>query len=87
MAQNKFDYFTEMIFSLLLYNYSLKRLQLLKDSKNLILPSYSTIKGLILSTYMNHLIEQHNNFLMYVKNEFKLLVQKDTNYLYLLKLT
>ena len=27
---------------------------------------------------MNPLIKQHNDFLMYIKKEFKLLVQKDT---------
>ena len=42
---------------------------MLRDSKNIILPRNSK--------YMNPIIEQHN-FLMYIKNEFKLLVQKDT---------
>ena len=80
MTQNKFDYSTEMlIFSSLLYNCSPKGYRLLRDSKNIILPSYSTIKRLTLSTYMNPLIEQHdNNFLMYIKIKFKLVMQKDT---------
>ena len=80
MTQNKLDYSTEMmIFSSLLYNCSPKGYRLLRDSKNIILPSYSTIKRVTLSTNMNPLIEQHdNNFLMYIKNKFKLLVQKDT---------
>ena len=80
MTQNKLDYFTEMmIFSSLLYNCSPKVYRLLRDNKNIILPSYSTITRLILSTYMNPLIEQHdNNFLMYIKNKFKFLVQNDT---------
>ena len=66
-----------MIFSFLLYNCSLKGYRL-RDSKNIISPSYSTITRLNLSTYMNPLIEQHNNFLMYIKNKCKLLVQHDT---------
>ena len=73
-TQNKFDYSTEiMIFSSLLYNCSPKRYRLLRDRRNIILPNYSS-----LSTYINPLIEQHDNFLMYIKNRFKLLVQKDT---------
>ena len=79
MTQNKLDYSTEIIFSLLLYNCSPKGYRLLRDSKNIILPSYSTVKRLTLTTYMNPLIEQHDkNFLMYIKNKFKLLEQKDT---------
>ena len=78
MTQNKLDYSTEMIFSSLLYNCSPKGYRLLRDSKNIILPSYSTITRLTLSTYMNPLIEQHNNFLIYIKNKFKFLVQNDT---------
>ena len=79
MTQNKLDYSPEMmIFSSLLYTCSPKRYRLLKDSKNIILPSYSTITRLTLSTYMNPLIEQHNNFLMYIKNKFKFRVQNDT---------
>ena len=67
-----------MKFFSLLYNCSLKGYRLLRDSKNIILPSYSIIKSLT-STYMNPLIEQHdNNFLKYSKNRFKLQVQKDT---------
>ena len=75
MPQNKLDYSIEMM--ILLYNWSPKGYRLLKSSKNIILLSYSTIKRLTLSTYMNPLIEQHN-FLMYIKNELKLIVQKDT---------
>ena len=68
-----------MIFSSLLYNCSPKGYRLLRDRKNIILPSYSTITRLTLSIYMSPLIEQHdNNFLMYMKNKFKLLVQNDT---------
>ena len=68
-----------MIFSSLLYNCSPKEYRLLRDSKNIILPCYSTITRLTLSTYMNPLIEQHdNNFLIYMKNKFKFLVQGDT---------
>ena len=80
MTQNKFDYLTEMmIFSSLLYSCSLKGYRFLRDSKNIILPSYSTIKRLTLSTYVNPLIKQYdNNFLMYIKNKFNLLVQQDT---------
>ena len=80
MIQNKINSSTElMIFSSLLYNCSPKGYRLLRDSKNIILPSYSTITRLTLSTYMNPLIEQHdNNFLMYIKNKFKFLVQNDT---------
>ena len=43
MTQNKFDYSSEIIFSLLLYNCSPKVYILFRDSKNIILPSYSTI--------------------------------------------
>ena len=79
MTKNKFDYLKEMIFSSLLNNCSPKEYRLLRDSKNTILPSYSTIKWLTLSTYVNPLIEQHDsNFLLYIKNKFKLLVQHDT---------
>ena len=75
MTQNKFDYTIEMIFSSLFYNYSPKEYKLLRDSKNIILPKFSTIKRLILSIYTNPLIDQNdNNFLMCIKNEFKLLV-------------
>ena len=78
MTLNKFNYSTEiMIFSLLLYNCSPTGYRLLRDSKNVILPSYSTIRKLTLSTSMNPVVEQHNNFLMFIKNKFKLLVQKD----------
>ena len=77
MTQSKFDYSIEIIFSSLLYDCSPKGYRLLRDSKNIILPSYSTITRLTLSTYMNPLIEQHdNNFLMYIKNKFKLLVSR-----------
>ena len=79
MTQNKLDYSTEIIFSSLLYNCFPKRYRLLRDSKNIILLSNSTTKRLTLSAYMNPLIEQHDsNFLMYIKNKFKLLVEKDT---------
>ena len=67
-----------MIFSSLLYNCSPKGYRLLRDSKNIFLSSYSTITRLTLLTYMNPLIEQHNNFLLYIKNKFQLLVQNDT---------
>ena len=79
MTQNKLDYTTEMIiFSSLLYNCSPKWYRLLRDSKNIILPSNSTIIRLTLSTHMSPLIEQHdNNFIIYIKNKFKLLVQND----------
>ena len=77
MTQNKLDYSTEMIFSSLLYNCYPKGYKLLRGNKNIILPSHSTIKRLTLSTYMNPLVEEHdNNFLMYIKNKYKL--QKDT---------
>ena len=84
MTQNEFDYSTEMmIFTSMLYNCSPKGHRLLRDSKNIILPIYSTIKRLTLSTHMNPLIEQHdNNFLMYIKDKFKLLVLKDTTVSY-----
>ena len=52
MTQNKFDYLAVMIFSSLLYNSSPKRYRLLRDSKNIILPKYSSVKRLTLSTYM-----------------------------------
>ena len=80
MTLNKFDYSTEMmIFSSLLFNCSPKGDRLLRDSKNIILPSYSTITRLTLSTYMNPLIEQlDKNILMYIKNKFKFLQQGDT---------
>ena len=79
MTLNKFNYSTEMmIFSSLLYNCSPTGYRLLRDSKNVILQSYSTIRKRTLSTSMNPVVEQHNNnFLMYIKNKFKLLVQKD----------
>ena len=79
MTQKRLDYSIEMmIFSSLLYIFSLKMYRLLRDNKNIILSRYSTIKKLTLSTYMNPLIEQHdNNFLMLIKNKFKLRVQKD----------
>ena len=80
MKQIKFEYSIEMIFSSLLYSCLCKGYRLLRDNKNIILPCYSTIKKLNLSTYMNPLIEQHdNNFLMYIKNKFKLLEKKDTS--------
>ena len=80
LTQNKLDYSREMrIFSSLLYNFSPKGYRLLRDSKYIILPSYSIITRLTLSTYMNPLIEQHdNNFLMYIENKFKFLVYSDT---------
>ena len=79
MTMNKFDYSTEMmVFSSLFYNCSPRGYRLMRASKNVILPSYSTIRRLTLSSYMNPAVEQHdNNFLMYIKNKFKLLVQKD----------
>ena len=68
-----------MIFSSLLYNCSPKGYRLLRDSKNIKSPNYSTTKRLTLPTYMNPLIEQHDqNFLMNIKNRLKLLEQKDT---------
>ena len=74
MTKNKFDYSTEM-----LYNCSPKGYKLLRDSKNIILLCYSTIKRLTLSIYGNSLTEQHDNsFLIYIKNKFKSLVQQDT---------
>ena len=78
MTLNKFNYSTEiMIFSLLLYNCSPTGYRLLRDSKNVILPSYSTIRKLTLSISMNPVVEQHhNNFLMCIKNKLMLLVQK-----------
>ena len=67
MRQNKLDYSSEIILSLLLYSSSPKGYRLLRDSKNIIVPRYSTIKRLTLSTYMNPLIEQHdNNLLIYI---------------------
>ena len=88
MTQNKFDCSTEiMIFSSLLYNCSSKGHKLLRNRKNLILPGSSTIKRLTLSTYMNPLIKQYNNYLMYIKDKFKLLVQKDTTVSLLIKFT
>ena len=72
---NMLDYSTEMIFSSLLSNCLLKGYRLLRDSKNIILPNYSTIKWLTLSTYINPLIELYDK---YIKNKFKLLEQKDT---------
>ena len=79
MILNKFNYSTEIIiFSSLLYNCSPTGYRLLRDSKNVILPIYSTIRKLTQSTSMNLVVEQHkNNFFMYIKNKFKLLVQKD----------
>ena len=67
MTLNKFNYSTEMIFSSLLYNCSPTGYRLLKASKNVISPSYSTIRKLTLSTSMNPVVEQHNNFLVYKK--------------------
>ena len=87
MFSNYYDYHasfkahnsTKMIFSSLLYNCSPKGYRLLRDSINIILPHYSTITRLTLSTYKNPLFEQHdNNFLLYIKNKFKFLVQNDT---------
>ena len=88
LTLNKFNYSTEMmIFSSLLYNCSPTGYRLLRDSKNVILPSYSTIRKLTLSIFMNPVVEQHNNnFLMYIKNKFKLLVQKDITVSLLMKL-
>ena len=42
MTLNKFNYSTEMIFSSLLYTCSPTGYRLFRDSKNVILPSYST---------------------------------------------
>ena len=79
MTQNKFDYSAEMIiFSSLLSKCSPCGYRMLRDSKNLILPSYSTIRRLTLSPCMNPVFEQQdNNFLMYIKSKFKLLSQED----------
>ena len=79
MTQKRLDYSIEMmISSSLLYICSPKRSRLLRDNKNIILSRYSTIKKRTLSTYMNPLIEQQDhNFLMQIKNKFKLRVQKD----------
>ena len=79
MTQNKLDYSKEMIFSLLFYNCSSKWHRMLRNRRNIILTTYSTIKRQILSTSMNPLIKQHdNNFFIYIKNKFTLLVQKNT---------
>ena len=66
MTLNKLDYSTEIIFSSLLYNCSPKGYRLLRDSKNIILPSYLTITRLTLSTYMNPLFEQHDKQFSYL---------------------
>ena len=72
MTLNKFNYSTEIYFWYFLHCYITV---LLLD---VILPSYSTIRKLTLSTSMSPVVEQNNNnFLMYIKNKFKLLVQKD----------
>ena len=82
MTQNKFDYLTKWYF-LCYITAPPKGYILLRDSQN-ILPTYSTIKRLTLSTYTTPLIEQHdNNFLMYIKNKFKL-CRKTPQYFYLL---
>ena len=79
MTLKKFVYSTEMmIFSSLLSNCSPCGYRMLRDSKNLILPSYSTIRRLTLSMNMNPVVEQHKtNFLMYIRNKFRLISQKD----------
>ena len=58
MIQNDFDYSTEIIFFHSCITTPPKD-WVLRDSKNIILHRYLTIKRLILSTYMNPLIEQH----------------------------
>ena len=85
MTLNKFDYSTEMIFSSSFYNCSPKGYGLLRDSKNIILPSYLTFKRLTLLTYMNPLIEQHDkNFLMCIKINSNYKCSRTPQYLYLL---
>lgn len=79
MTQNKLNYSTEMImFSSLLYSCSPQGYRLLKETKKLILPNFSTIRRLSLPTYVNPLVAQRDNyFLMYIKNKFKSLLEED----------
>ena len=71
-------YFNSIKFIYEQLNKKLKGYKLLRDSKILILPNYSIIKRQILSTRMNPLNEQHDkNFIPYIKNKFKFLVQMD----------
>lgn len=57
----------------LLYNCFPRAYKLLRFTKNIIFPSSSAIRKVILPIYMNHIVKHHNNFVLYIKNKFKLL--------------
>lgn len=79
MTLKKYEYSSEfLIFSSLLHNCSPQGYRLIRDRKFLILPSYTTIRRIFLSTTFSPATEQHNsNFLMYIKKRFKTLLQCD----------
>lgn len=81
MTLNRLQYSPDlMIFSSLLYSCSPQGYRLIRDSNNLILPNNSSIRRLTLSKFINPSVEQHSsNFLMYIKDKFKLLAPTDKN--------
>ena len=76
MTQNKFYYSAEMTtLSSLLYNCLPRRL--FKDTKNIIVPRNSVLRIITISTYMNPVVDQHDNFFLNIKNSSDLPGQKD----------
>ncbi|XP_064120459.1 uncharacterized protein LOC135225155 [Macrobrachium nipponense] len=79
MTLKRLEYSSEfVIFSSLLYNCSPQGYRLLRDSSYIILPSFSTIKRVLVSKNFSPSIEQHDeNFLAYIKQKFKSLSPND----------
>ena len=79
MTLKRPDYSSEfVIFSSLLYNCSPQGYRLLRDSSYVILPSFSTIKRVLVSKNFSPSIEQQDeNFLAYIRQKFKSLSPSD----------
>ena len=79
MTLNKLEYSSELlIFSSLFYNCSRQGYRLLRENKFLILPSYATIRRIfLLKTFGPDLEQKPSNFLVYIKNKFKMLQSAD----------
>ena len=79
MTMNKLQYSPDfLVFSSLFYNCSPQGYRLLREKKFLILPSYTTIRRIFMSSAFSpesELLE--GNFLMYIKNKFKTLESDD----------
>ena len=79
MTLTKFNYSSElMIFASLLYHCSPQGYRLLRDTRTIILPNYTSLRRLTLSVHLNPAKEQsERHFLMYIKQKFKLLSTLD----------